>query len=224
MTRSFPCVSSFLQHPTESGCGGEALGGHSAKLAQVPWAQVSWRHSPALPPSFCPFVLYEAPSQPRRDPFPIPVAACAALGVPGHPWLPGTGIHQLVPHSPSNRKHPPKSITQSFPCLLLPAASRGARDRGRGSQWPLSKAGPSPVATGQLEAQPSFAPLFLPPSPWILRHSFDPEGSFPSGCPWSARTPWLPRTGPRSTSLFLTAHPTAAGSASSRPAGPRPNP
>lgn len=181
-------------------------------------------------PSFTPFflplccVLNPIPD-PGGIPFPIPVVASGALGVPGHPsardWHPPTPSSQ-----PTHHKHPPKAITQSSPCVcsFLQHPMEPER-RGRGSQWPLSKAGLSPMATGQLEAQPSFTPFFLPPSPWVLSQSPDPQGSFPSGCPWSARTPWLPRTGPRSTSSFLTAHPPpAAGSASSQPAGPCPEP
>uniref|UniRef100_A0A8B9FFN3 StAR-related lipid transfer protein 3 n=1 Tax=Amazona collaria TaxID=241587 RepID=A0A8B9FFN3_9PSIT len=103
-------------------------------------------------------------------------------------------------------KTPPRTPNPKPPlCLIL----QHLLVKWRGAKLP----GTSPVAPAGVKHQRRTA---LPPLPWISSASPDLEGPFPNGClfcPWKSRgcqDTRLPRTGLRSTNLFLTAHQTAA--------------
>ncbi|KAM4645517.1 stAR-related lipid transfer protein 3 isoform 8-T9 [Amazona ochrocephala] len=103
-------------------------------------------------------------------------------------------------------KTPPRTPNPKPPlCLIL----QHPLVKWRGAKLP----GTSPVAPAGVKHQRRTA---LPPLPWISSTSPDLEGPFPNGClfcPWKSRgcqDTRLPRTGLRSTNLFLTAHQTAA--------------
>ncbi|XP_063259828.1 uncharacterized protein LOC134553723 [Prinia subflava] len=153
----------LLQHPLEPGRGGRGSQWPLSRAGPSPVAtgRSAGGTAQLCPLLFTPFLCIKAHPRLGGIPSQSQLVACAALGVPGHPsaraWHP-----KLILNSPPTR-NTPQNHHQSSPCVssFLQHPLEPGKG-GRGSQWPLSRAGPSPVATGQLEAQPSFTPLFLP--------------------------------------------------------------